>query len=254
MHGAQRRIVLLRVLHEAGDTGDQRRGQFRVGDLDAVVSGGGSAHLSSIGLERRPRRGTRPLEHGDDLARGRQEPVAQPGFVRTQDQFAQQYDLVRTGGKQGNSLGHRQSIRDITARIKAEQALEKAEHEMEKEIQDADSRKIATIEMEAIPTAEMAEELHKGDTANVGLIALKAEYYPILERQVTAARVARHFRGVIEGDVERFELANLRALNFLLHGALGGGGTLSLKTDAQGKVFSTALLRMEIDVPRSLRV
>jgi len=94
----------------------------------------------------------------------------------------------------------------------------------------------------------------KGDTANVGLIALKPEYYPILKRQVTAARVARHFRGVIRGGVERFELPNLQALNFLLHGALGGGGTLSLKTDAQGKVFSTALLRMEIDVPGSLRV
>ena len=94
----------------------------------------------------------------------------------------------------------------------------------------------------------------KGDTANVGLIALKAEYYPLLEQQVTVARVAKHFRGVIQGGVERFELPNLRALNFLLHGALGGGGTLSLKTDAQGKVFSTALLRMEIEVPRSLRV
>ncbi|MDH5804354.1 MAG: hypothetical protein OEZ54_04145 [Gemmatimonadota bacterium] len=94
----------------------------------------------------------------------------------------------------------------------------------------------------------------KGDTANVGLIALKPEYYPILESQVTRARVARHFKGIITGDVERFTLPNLNALNFLLHGALGGGGTLSLKTDAQGKVFSTALLRMEIDVPRSLRV
>ena len=94
----------------------------------------------------------------------------------------------------------------------------------------------------------------KGDTANVGLIALKSAYYPILEREVTAARVARHFRGMISGPVERFELPNLHALNFLLHGALGGGGTLSLKTDAQGKVFSTALLRMEIPVPRSLRV
>jgi len=94
----------------------------------------------------------------------------------------------------------------------------------------------------------------KGDTANVGLIALKAEYYPLLEQRVTAARVAKHFRGVIQGGVERFELPNLQALNFLLHGALGGGGTLSLKTDAQGKVFSTALLRMEIEVPRSLRV
>lgn len=94
----------------------------------------------------------------------------------------------------------------------------------------------------------------KGDTANVGLIARRPEYYPLLTRTVTAARVARHFRGIIKGKVERYELPNLYALNFLLHGALGGGGTLSLKTDAQGKVFSTALLRMEIPVPRSLRV
>lgn len=94
----------------------------------------------------------------------------------------------------------------------------------------------------------------KGDTANVGLIALRPEYYPILVKEVSVARVMRHFRGVIRGPVERFELPNLRALNFLLHGALGGGGTVSLKMDAQGKVFSTALLRMEIPVPRSLRV
>ena len=87
----------------------------------------------------------------------------------------------------------------------------------------------------------------KGDTANVGLIALEAKYYPLLVRQVTAARVARHFKGMIRGPVERFELPNLHALNFLLHGALDGGGTISLKTDAQGKVFSTALLRMEIE-------
>ncbi len=88
----------------------------------------------------------------------------------------------------------------------------------------------------------------KGDTANIGLIALKPEYYPLLVKQVTAARVARHFKGMITGKVERFELPNLHALNFLLHGALDGGGTISLKTDAQGKVFSTALLRMEIEV------
>jgi hypothetical protein len=94
----------------------------------------------------------------------------------------------------------------------------------------------------------------KGDTANIGLIALKPEYYPLLEKQVTAARVARHFKGMVKGKVERFELPNLNALNFLLHGALGEGGTLSLKTDAQGKVFSTALLRMEIPVPRDLDV
>jgi hypothetical protein len=88
----------------------------------------------------------------------------------------------------------------------------------------------------------------KGDTANVGLIALKDEYYPLLVREVTAARVKRHFEGICRGEVERFELPNLHALNFLLHESLGGGGTLSLMTDAQGKTFSYALLRMEIDV------
>ena len=89
----------------------------------------------------------------------------------------------------------------------------------------------------------------KGDTANVGVIALRPEWYPVLERYLTRDRVAEHFRGVITGDVERYELPNLKALNFLLHGALGGGGTLSLKTDAQGKVYSTALLRLVLDVP-----
>jgi hypothetical protein len=91
----------------------------------------------------------------------------------------------------------------------------------------------------------------KGDTANVGQIALEPELYPLLVREVTRARVARHFRGMVSG-VERFELPNLHALNFLLHGALDGGGTLSLKTDAQGKVYSTALLRMEVPVPAML--
>jgi hypothetical protein len=89
----------------------------------------------------------------------------------------------------------------------------------------------------------------KGDTANVGVIALQPRWYDVLDRFVTRNRVADHFRGMIEGDVERYELPNLNALNFLLHGALDGGGTLSLKTDAQGKVFSTALLRMVIEVP-----
>jgi hypothetical protein len=89
----------------------------------------------------------------------------------------------------------------------------------------------------------------KGDTANVGIIALQPRWYEVLEAFVTRNRVAEHFRGMIEGNVDRFELPNLNALNFLLHGALDGGGTLSLKTDAQGKVYSTALLRMVIDVP-----
>ena len=89
----------------------------------------------------------------------------------------------------------------------------------------------------------------KGDTANVGLIALRDEFYPLLVREVTDARVKKHFKGICNGDVQRFELPNLGALNFLLHESLGGGGTLSLMTDAQGKTFSTALLRMEIDIP-----
>ncbi len=89
----------------------------------------------------------------------------------------------------------------------------------------------------------------KGDTANVGLIALRENLYPVIEREVTADRVKNHFAGICHGDVERFELPNLGALNFLLHHSLGGGGTLSLMTDAQGKTFSTALLRMEIEIP-----
>lgn len=88
----------------------------------------------------------------------------------------------------------------------------------------------------------------KGDTANVGLIALRDEYYPLLVREVTASRVKQHFTGICKGEVERFELPNLSALNFLLHESLGGGGTLSLMTDAQGKTFSTALLRMKIEI------
>ena len=88
----------------------------------------------------------------------------------------------------------------------------------------------------------------KGDTANVGVIALKDEFYPLLVREVTAEKVKKHFGEIVKGDVERFELPNLKALNFLLHESLGGGGTLSLMTDAQGKTFSTALLRMKIEI------
>lgn len=88
----------------------------------------------------------------------------------------------------------------------------------------------------------------KGDTANIGLIALKPEHYPILVREVTAERVRQHFTGICKGEVERFEVPNLHALNFLLHQSLGGGGTLSLKTDPQGKTLSSALLRMEIEI------
>ena len=92
----------------------------------------------------------------------------------------------------------------------------------------------------------------KGDTANVGVIAYDPAHYEVLRRALTPEAVKAHFGDAVRGDVERFELPNLHALNFLLHGALDGGGTVSLMTDAQGKVFSTALLRMEIEVPDAL--
>jgi hypothetical protein len=89
----------------------------------------------------------------------------------------------------------------------------------------------------------------KGDDANIGLIALKPEDYAVLVREVTAERVKQHFAGICRGEVERFELPNLNALNFVLHRALDGGGLLSLRTDSQGKTLSSALLRMEIELP-----
>jgi hypothetical protein len=91
----------------------------------------------------------------------------------------------------------------------------------------------------------------KGDAANVGLIAREEHFYPVIKKFVTKAAVKRHFKGICNGPVERFELPNLWALNFLLHETLGGGGTVSLKHDAQGKTLAAALLRMEIDVPAS---
>jgi hypothetical protein len=88
----------------------------------------------------------------------------------------------------------------------------------------------------------------KGDTCNIGVIAWEERFYPILLREVTADRVKRHFGAMVRGSVDRYELPNLCALNFLLHGALGGGGTVSLRTDAQGKTFGAALLSLEIEV------
>ena len=108
-----------------------------------------------------------------------------------------------------------------------------------------------------MPAVQLLELAHarsgdKGDTANVGLIAYDPVDYPLIVQRVTAERVKQHFGSLVKGDVERFELDNLCAVNFLLHGALDGGGTVSLMTDAQGKVFSTALLRMEIEVPEEV--
>jgi hypothetical protein len=88
----------------------------------------------------------------------------------------------------------------------------------------------------------------KGDTSNIGVIALRPEYYAAILREVTPERVKSFFGDLVKGKVERFELPNLHAVNLLLHEALGGGGTVSLRVDAQGKTYGAALLRMEIDV------
>ena len=104
--------------------------------------------------------------------------------------------------------------------------------------------------MTRVPLVQLAHARSgdKGDSANVGLIAYEPELYPILIEQVTAERVKAHFGDWVRGGVERYEIPNLRAFNFVLHGALDGGGTVSLRTDAQGKVLSAALLRMEVEV------
>jgi hypothetical protein len=88
----------------------------------------------------------------------------------------------------------------------------------------------------------------KGDAANVGIIAYDDNSYQIIKKHLTAENVKKYFQGICLGKVERFELPNLRAINFLLHNTLGGGGTVSLKHDAQGKTLAAALLRMEIEV------
>lgn len=101
-----------------------------------------------------------------------------------------------------------------------------------------------------VPLSELAHTRSgdKGDTANIGVIAWRESDYPVLAREVTAERVKSFFGELVAGPVERFELPNLGALNFLLHGALGGGGTVSLRVDTQGKTLGAALLRMEIEV------
>ena len=88
----------------------------------------------------------------------------------------------------------------------------------------------------------------KGDAANIGIIAYDDKGFEIIRKHLTEDRVKKHFEGICFGDVERYELPNLNALNFLLHNTLGGGGTVSLKHDAQGKTLAAALLRMEVEV------
>lgn len=105
------------------------------------------------------------------------------------------------------------------------------------------------VKLEAICHARSGD---KGDASNVGLIADSVELYGVIVRAVTAEAVKIHFREVCRGPVERYELPNLKALNFILHDSLGGGGTESLKSDAQGKTHAQGLLQMEIEVPEAL--
>jgi hypothetical protein len=108
--------------------------------------------------------------------------------------------------------------------------------------------------LKSIPLVHLAHARSgdKGDVANIGVVAYAEDLYPLLVEQVTVDRVREHFGSWVRGGIERYELPNLWALNFVLHGALDGGGTVSLRTDAQGKVLSSALLRMQVDVPENV--
>jgi hypothetical protein len=90
----------------------------------------------------------------------------------------------------------------------------------------------------------------KGDAGNVGVIAYDDKGYEIIKKHLTTERVKKHFEGICFGKVERYEMPNIRAINFLLHNTLGGGGTVSLKHDAQGKILASAMLRMELDIEK----
>jgi hypothetical protein len=108
-----------------------------------------------------------------------------------------------------------------------------------------------------MPTVKLLKLAHgrsgdKGNGSNVGIIARHPDIYPFLEEELTSERVKEHMKHVCKGDVERYELPNIGALNFILNESLGGGGTVSLKLDAQGKTHASQVLRMDIDVPEDL--
>lgn len=92
----------------------------------------------------------------------------------------------------------------------------------------------------------------KGDGSNVGVIARHPDVYPFLKEHLTGDVVKQQMKNICKGEVERYELPNIGALNFVLHESLGGGGTVSLKLDAQGKTHAAMLLKMEIEVPEDL--
>jgi len=108
-----------------------------------------------------------------------------------------------------------------------------------------------------MPTVKLLKIAHgrsgdKGNGSNVGIIARHPDIYPFLKKKLTAERVKEHMKYVCKGKVERYELPNIGALNFILNKSLGGGGTVSLKLDAQGKTHASQVLRMDIDVPEKL--
>lgn len=108
-----------------------------------------------------------------------------------------------------------------------------------------------------MPTVKLLKIAHgrsgdKGNGSNVGIIARHPEIYPFLKETLTEDRVKEHMKHVCKGEVERYELPNIGALNFILNESLGGGGTVSLKLDAQGKTHASQVLRMDIDVPEQL--
>jgi hypothetical protein len=92
----------------------------------------------------------------------------------------------------------------------------------------------------------------KGNGSNVGIIARHPDIYPFLKKELTKERVKKYMKNICKGEVERYEMENIGALNFILNESLGGGGTVSLKLDAQGKTHASTLLRMELDVPKEL--
>ena len=94
----------------------------------------------------------------------------------------------------------------------------------------------------------------KGDSSNVGLIADNEAAYEVIRNEVTPERVKKHFANIVNGKVDRYELPNLLCLNFILHDSLGGGGSESLRNDAQGKTHGQALLLMQMEVPDDLPV
>ncbi|MBK9385936.1 MAG: hypothetical protein IPN34_14085 [Planctomycetes bacterium] len=94
----------------------------------------------------------------------------------------------------------------------------------------------------------------KGDGSNVGVIAYDRASYDLLVRVLTPALVKRHFQDICKGEVERYEMPNVLALNFILRDSLGGGGSASLKTDAQGKTHGLGMLYLEIEVPAGFQV